>query len=674
MKTWKESVFLKISIGIVLGTLLFWDFFSQVSSVICKEHIVSIEVMGDERTSANFYLNWFNNLKIIKNEGFREIEENHFVTEKPGAKLVFRADNVKEGNLFCVVGSTYGKLKVTSGLNTLAIDCYKETLDNLTIKIEQSINLNLMLNVLTAFFSLIVGCLVSLCLKLLLIFFDRSEKKAFQIWGMYFLVAVFFYGGMLQTLFSIDDYTYYALYSAGQKFSLDDYMYLFVSGGLRDGRVIWSNIYILLDVLCNGIFLIHQKLIMIVCFFVLAMISYVIFKLFSTYIIKIGLNVETAVVFICSGLFVFNPFVPELLNFHKVNVSYLFAMLCAVLAVDAARKRKYVFALLMLELSVFNYQPYAATFVIIYSTLLLLDYVKNKIGLYEWIKEVFAVGVLYSIAVVSNFIWIIFWTHVLDLGSSRANLNGMLMKIQKLVLEIGKVVASGHGRMSSPYYLVCVFVLFAISIILLKKNMQKYKKGCIPIFIFTICLILITTFYFQLVTELWNVDERTCFVILGLPGVIGMLLLLLIIDRQISAKSLLGVMGIIGIAFFLDSQIDIGRIKATNIADTELCRIYESEIEAYEQSTGILVDTVGFIQSSHREEYYRYGINNSSEPYWSALFIEWARLDLLNMVSRKEYKEINYDNKSYDWNRIRDELESSGIVYFEGNVAFLEIY
>ena len=88
----------------------------------------------------------------------------------------------------------------------------------------------------------------------------------------------------------------------------------------------------------------------------------------------------------------------------------------------------------------------------------------------------------------------------------------------------------------------------------------------------------------------------------------------------------------------------------------------------------VLVDTVGFIQSSHREEYYRYGINNSSEPYWSALFIEWARLDLLNMVSRKEYKEINYDNKSYDWNRIRDELESSGIVYFEGNVAFLEIY
>ena len=69
---------------------------------------------------------------------------------------------------------------------------------------------------------------------------------------------------------------------------------------------------------------------------------------------------------------------------------------------------------------------------------------------------------------------------------------------------------------------------------------------------------------------------------------------------------------------------------------------------------------------------YNKGIDNSTEPYWSAFHVDWSKLELLNLISGRDYVLYKYDDN--DLRENASILSENGIVHFKDNVAFLEIY
>ena len=94
---------------------------------------------------------------------------------------------------------------------------------------------------------------------------------------------------------------------------------------------------------------------------------------------------------------------------------------------------------------------------------------------------------------------------------------------------------------------------------------------------------------------------------------------------------------------------------ATNITDSEVCRIYQSEIEAYEAENHIKIEKVAFLNMGNSySSVYNEGIDNSTRPYWSALHVAWSRLEILNFVSGRDY--VLYE---YDENALMDDISLS---------------
>lgn len=571
----------------------------------------------------------------------------------------------------------YSDLSINSGMNSQCIQWDSNEDGNTYIIAQQKEYLTFVKIFLTILFVLIFGIIVFLVGKMFLtnvriweFVFQRKHLPfvLFLIWGIGVL------GGMLRTTFSVDDYTYYLLYSSGYKFNINDYSFILHAVGRREGRIINGLLYVILDALCRGFYLLHQPFTVFLCIVLLAVIAKVIYEVFiRTFEIEPKFGCRNLIAFLGAGLFVFNPFLVEVLTFHKVNLIFLSGAFCAVWAAKVylgSGKRKSLWTEVLLLLSVFIYQPYGAWFVILCSMSFLGEYLKQRQQRFRrWVGDTFKMLLLYAIPIFINLVSMVTLS-----DSPRMSMSGIGDKLERFFREIRLVMVSGHGRMGTPYFLI--YLLLMIAIIILLGITRKLKKDFYPVFFMSIGILVGIVFYFQLGTTLWSIDERTCFMVMGIPGFLTVMALGIIgkgEDRKRMEQLLLIFIGVLGLAYARDTQIDVGRVIATNITDSEVCRIYQSEIEAYEAENHIEIEKIAFLNMGNSySSVYNEGIDDSTRPYWSALHVAWSRLEILNLVSGRNY--VLYE---CDENSLMDDaalLSENGIVHFRDEVAFIEIY
>ncbi|WP_251207564.1 glucosyltransferase domain-containing protein [Acetatifactor aquisgranensis] len=672
-----ERTGLWLIIACFFSVLLSWNMCSEMASKICMENIVTIKMIGNMGEKANVWLNWYPGLKIIENKGFIEAEDTHYISSESGSVLSFYTENVASGNIMCIFEGGYSDLSINSGMNSQRIQWDGNEAGNMNIVVQQKEYLTFAKTFLTILFVLVFGTIVFWVGKLLLtnvriweFVFQRKHLPfgLFLIWGIGIL------GGMLQTTFSVDDYTYYLSYSNGYKFNIKDYRFILYATGRREGRIINGLLYVILDALCRGVYLLYQPFTVFLCIVLLAAIAKVIYEIFiQTFEIEPKFDCRNLIAFFGAGLFVFNPFLVEVLTFHKVNLIFLIGAFCAVWAAKVylgSGKGKSLWTEVLLLLSVFIYQPYGAWFVMLCSMSFLGEYLRQRQQRFQrWIIDTFKMLLLYAIPILINLI------SMVTLGDSpRMSVSGTGDKLEKFFREIKLVMVSGHGRMETPYFLI--YFLLMIVVIILLGITRKLRKDFYPVFFMTTGILVGIVFYFQLATTLWSIDERTCFMVMGIPGFLAIMALGIIgkgEDRKRLEQLLLISIGVLGLAYARDTQIDVVRVIAANITDSEVCRIYQSEIEAYEAENHIKVEKVAFLSMYNSySSVYNEGIDNSTRPYWSALHVAWSKLEILNLVSGRDYALYEYDA-----NGLMDDASLSsenGVVHFRGEVALIEIY
>lgn len=680
----RKTKFEKIGLGLIvscfLSILLSWNLCSVIASKICGENIVTIKMVDNTGEKANIWLNWYPGLKIIENKGFVELEDRHYVSSENNSILSFYSDNIANGNIMCIFeGGGDADLSVKSGLNSQCVQWESNEAGNSVVVVQQKEYLPFVKTSLTVLFVFMFGGILFFVAKLFLRDAKIREfmsKKSNLVLALFLIWGIGVFGGMLQTTLSVDDYAYYLVYSNGYRFDIDDYSFVLYQTGIKEGRIVNGILYVIFDFLCSGFFLLYQPLTLFLCIILLAVVAKVIYEIFTqAFEIEPQLNCKNLIAFIGAGLFVFNPFTVETLCFHKVNLIFLIGALCAVWAARlylGDGKRKILWTEVLLFLSVFIYQPYGAWFVMLCSMAFLGEYLKQRQGgIQRWFSNTFKMLMMYAIPIFVNLVFMVIFG-----STSRMSVSGVGEKLIKFFEQIQLVILNGHGRMNSPYFLI-YFLLIILVIILLGKT-EKLKKDFYSVLFMTVIILVGIVFYFQLATNLWSIDERTCSMIMGIPGFLTVVALgILYTEKNINKKRieqfLLILISVLGIVYARDIQIDVGKVVSTNIADAEVCRIYQSEIEEYEVENHVEIEKIAFINMYNSySSVYNKGIDNSTELYWSAFHVDWSKLELLNLISGRDYVLYKYDDN--DLRENASILYENGIVHFKNNIAFIEIY
>lgn len=683
MKVYLEKRFYYIAIiCCVLCSILFWNFFLKLSKKICQENTITVCMDENSGSEANIWLNWFPGFEILEIHGFEELEERHYVADTSGARIKFYTEDVYSGNILCIIGEGSANLNFRSGLYNKNIECKDYDDGSAVLYVEQSKYLNFIKYTLNILFVIISGILAAFLAEYILqrINLECLKDERLIILFLYLTMGILFLSGMLQNTFSVDDYTYYSLYSEGYRFDKQDYAFVLFNAGMKDGRPVWALLYIVFDFVCRGFFYLYQPVVICGCIVIMSFIAKEIYNVFVD-ACKVEKKdvVKKVIVFLGAGICVFNPYAVEILSFHKVNLIYLIASLCSVISaklyfnIKVNRGGKFWYAVIeiMLILSVFNYQPYAVWFVLVCSTILFVKYVEEHLSLWQWIKEEMEIGVLYALPIILNFLFVLGYAKLFAIEKGRVDFNGIGNKMEKFFSEIWKVLYNGHGRMETPYFLFCLCLLTLLILILLWKN---YNFTVCIVYMVTLLILIGSIFYFQLATELWSIDERTCSMILGVPFILSMIpigISKLKYNEELN-HLLLILACIVSLLYIRDTHIDIEKIVSNNICDAELCRLYEREIRSYEQKEGVEIERISFIQNGDYFDAFNYGIGNSSEPYWSALHIDWAKLELLNIISGKNYELLVCDEENII--SLQEKLKDNGIICFENETAYIEIY
>ena len=184
----------------------------------------------------------------------------------------------------CIFEGGYSDLSINSGMNSQRIQWDGNEAGNMNIVVQQKEYLTSAKTFLTILFVLVFGTIVFWVGKLLLtnvriweFVFQRKHLPfgLFLIWGIGIL------GGMLQTTFSVDDYTYYLSYSNGYKFNIKDYRFILYATGRREGRIINGLLYVILDALCRGVYLLYQPFTVLLSILLFAAIAKLIYNIFK---------------------------------------------------------------------------------------------------------------------------------------------------------------------------------------------------------------------------------------------------------------------------------------------------------------------------------------------------------------------------------------------------------
>lgn len=377
---------------------------------------------------------------------------------------------------------------------------------------------------------------------------------------------------------------------------------------------------------------------------------------------------------IISFLTLCNFFFIEYFLFIEKGLFMLAILLCtcaAYFTISFFRQKKKSFLLISLFLllwAVFIYQIILALYVI----LCLPFIIKYSSSLKDFIFYNCLVAFFYAVPLLSAF----FIINFIFSSSRMGTVGNLFANIRNVIPELIAVTVKPWCHLPANVFLLSLLAILIFSVIIAlcyAKNIPL--KYTLPALAYVACGTVFTGFFPFISGVSDMICPRTLYPYACIFGIIAAHTVITYpADFKINFQPVLTIIiSLILVYEYLNfSNIFIERYKA-NQCDRYLCEIIGSEIQKYENETGIEIETICFYPDKSITWYYP----GCEEFYFSqrSQTTGWSNLTSLNLYLDRDFvkgeRDPEYDNyfSQQDWNTYSEEQ-----IIFEGNVLHLAVY
>ena len=355
---------------------------------------------------------------------------------------------------------------------------------------------------------------------------------------------------------------------------------------------------------------------------------------------------------------------------------YTFVAISVYLVSKEFQLRNIIFSFLILLMALNLYQIQIESF-IIFS--LLFVYLKNK-GKFSRNSVVHSLAIL-SVGFIASVISILSLKLLQVLGmasttSRDANFTlTSLVKNIKIILTERQLNVWLKGNGLIPYSIILLFGIAIFVILAVTLRNKKVKD------ILYLCSILLISYFIVfiphvLTTTIWDAPRT-------LVDFFSFLAIVLIIIAYFNVSSKVSAIAIVTVSLFL--LVNIFQINAiatdnfiTNSLDKNYSSLIESEIENYESKNSVKVNNIAAENDiSPTWAYYSEIKYSAFDINVRALAVNWARIDLINIGTGRNYKQVPMDQSVYNEHfkgKNWDKFNSKEQMVFVGDTLYMIVY
>lgn len=370
-----------------------------------------------------------------------------------------------------------------------------------------------------------------------------------------------------------------------------------------------------------------------------------------------------------------NVFSVELYLFPEYtlyNALGIFMAVCSAFLIKRNSKAALIWSCIALIIGLGFYQANIGYFLIISLTMMLLEEKEYKKYYLEEIIKILLIG---GISCIFNIVIkkILVFMNITEEISRDAELNifTIIRNLKIIIAEQYKILVLGDELL--PKYTLIIFIAFAIFMYIF----ITYKTVSLINLISYLILILVEYLCIYaphlIAGDVW-LAPRTITSLFTFISCLCILVVDSLTEKQkrLNCVMFLSVSLLMALNFWAVQGI-VGNHIATNKVDQEFAYCIYSEIEKYEQKSGMAVTNIATINDkspmwkNRSINYYSYNINER------AYINEWSDVTLVNFVSGKNYNKIDMDHEIYcghfmgkDWDYYCPDEQ----LYFEGNTLY----
>lgn len=631
--------------------------------------------------------------EVMSNYGFKEIENDHFVSNEDGAELTLkRKRNKSEAYIYIVTGGNGSSYIIKDAVSELIVNSFDgNEIESIKVDLEFGWEVWNYIRLLLILVTILVVCCIYKYVNNIITrysirigfevekFLNSYKQQIIVLFFQLIFVSISF-GMLFRQILCDDDFFGLAHYSEKISLKIDIF-----------GRPVASLMGYLFRLIIKDWPSSFNAVPSLMFFMLAAVVSgFMFYFIFQKYFNKNSIN--RAFLLIFSGLIVCNPLMSDLVRFNGARTYYVWGIPFALLAAKIFLEKQKItlVSIIWLTISIFTYQAQGAYFVIVCCIALNLEYIRSGSKIFEGhkfielIKKYLYCAVCYIIPCLLNRIWMKMLVDELQHYKIQTWHFDFFKKWDEFCWWISYVVMGKNGRMTVGVFLFFLLVTGIIFLFVWNGTKVINKASVLLITLMTVAIGFLSLFYFQFfMANIW-IDARTCTALIGLPAAF-VFPSIVILDRGKNVihnvdKILLVFCVIFTLICIKDIQTNNMKLYATNIADFERTKFYVSQIADYEEKTGYEITEVGFwIDANPTWVYSDFSIGNdrTTFPNRSAYESVWARAEILSVISGKNIytlleeipKSVLKKWEGKDWDSLNNEQ-----VICIGNKAYIALY
>lgn len=419
----------------------------------------------------------------------------------------------------------------------------------------------------------------------------------------------------------------------------------------------------------------EMKMMGIALTFVMAISWFILYKAVIKLIKKEKSVFYNILVALASFIIVFNMCTAEGLLFvgdGSMPFGVLFSILGACILVTD-KKYRYLCSFLLVTISGVFYQGTSSIFVLL---ALVFISIKNKGNIKLIVKDTIIIGMIYGMAMIANFIGVKIWTSILKYQTRTFDFPSIEMII-KTILKFGKVILI-HNFWIGPKYWYLIFltiltVIFIYNMIMKKKDFFEILEY-FTLIVLSVLIPIIPVIIMPVELQYLEPRMSMCF-----GSVIGIIAIFLISTVEIRNNKieLFIITFIIILNFIMNSMFMIYASTSTlevNKAEKNMAEQIISEVQEYEEKTGIEIKKIGIAHDQTTSWYYD-GDPQLRGFNLRAFGTDWAVKEILTTYSGKIYDDVTVpDNVKEDFLKRDWSQYNKDQLVFDGENLYICIF
>lgn len=419
----------------------------------------------------------------------------------------------------------------------------------------------------------------------------------------------------------------------------------------------------------------EMKIMGIVLTFIMAISWFILYKIIMKLLRKKTSLFYNILVALASFLIVFNICTAEGLLFvgdGSMPFGILFAILGAMI-LTTDKKSKYVVSLILVTISGIFYQGTSAIFVLL---ALVFISIKNKGNIKLIIKDTIIIGVIYSIAMIANFIGIKIWTNILQFQTRTFSFPSIEVIIETII-KFGKIMLVYNCGIGPKYWYLITLVIMTIVFIcnnLIRKRALFEILEYFTLVVLSILIPIIPIIITPVEVQYLEPRMAMCF-----GSIIGIMVMFLISTIEIEKnKNIVLIITAITIVNCIINSIYMVYASSSTLGVNKVEKIIAeqiiNEIKEYENKTQIEIKGIGIAFDKTHTPYYE-GDTQLRGFNLRSLGTGWAVKEVITTYSGKQYnsvtvpEEIIKEFSNKDWNQYNKEQ-----LVFDGENLYIGIF